>query len=236
MHHPTDRITHTTAFVTPVVEHWLEREIAQWVHPMKDRSDDPSHHERTLYLWATSRSDTQRHTASHRVTSRHTASSALSSWGTTGGWRGSITNTEANNVANLTLCRNTSLACTWVVPGTSSLLVTLVECSGCWMMVSKLLFDDSKCRIEACIRHVHVLQLSTLPSLVQRSLKYYFINESGFSESTNLCFSYYINIETSFCLRLSGRYWWRSCTSWPTCLTWLSWPGRRCSSPRPSLS
>ena len=54
MHHPTDRITHTTAFVTPVVEHWLEREIAQWVHPMKDRSDDPSHHERTLYLWATS--------------------------------------------------------------------------------------------------------------------------------------------------------------------------------------
>ena len=39
MHHPTDRITHTTAFVTPVVEHWLDREIAQWVHPMKDRSD-----------------------------------------------------------------------------------------------------------------------------------------------------------------------------------------------------
>ena len=56
MHHPTDRITHTTAFVTPVVEHWLEQEIAQWVHPMKDRSDNPSHHERTLYLWATSRS------------------------------------------------------------------------------------------------------------------------------------------------------------------------------------
>ena len=48
MHHPTDRIAHTTAFVTPVVEHWLEREIAQWVHPMKDQSDDPSHHERTL--------------------------------------------------------------------------------------------------------------------------------------------------------------------------------------------
>ena len=48
MHHPTDRITHTTGFVTPIVEHWLEREIAQWVHSMKDRSDDPSHHERTL--------------------------------------------------------------------------------------------------------------------------------------------------------------------------------------------
>ena len=28
MHYPTDRITHTTAFVTPVLEHWLEREIA----------------------------------------------------------------------------------------------------------------------------------------------------------------------------------------------------------------
>ena len=48
MHHPTDRIAHITAFVTPVVVHWLEREIAQWVHTMKDRSDDPSHHERTL--------------------------------------------------------------------------------------------------------------------------------------------------------------------------------------------
>ena len=57
MHHPTDRITHTTALVTPVVEHWLEREIAQWVHPMKDRSDDPSHHLRTpIPHGATSRS------------------------------------------------------------------------------------------------------------------------------------------------------------------------------------
>ena len=26
----------------------LEREIAKWVQPMKDRSDDPSHHERML--------------------------------------------------------------------------------------------------------------------------------------------------------------------------------------------
>ena len=32
MLHPTDRIAHTSAFVTPVVEHWLERGIAQWVH------------------------------------------------------------------------------------------------------------------------------------------------------------------------------------------------------------
>ena len=27
-----DRIAHTTAFVTPVMEHWLEQEIAQWFH------------------------------------------------------------------------------------------------------------------------------------------------------------------------------------------------------------
>ena len=31
MHHSTDRITYTTAFVTPVVEHWLEGDVAQWV-------------------------------------------------------------------------------------------------------------------------------------------------------------------------------------------------------------
>ena len=29
---PTDRIAHTTAFVIPGVEHWLEQEIPQWVH------------------------------------------------------------------------------------------------------------------------------------------------------------------------------------------------------------
>ena len=46
---PSNRqVAHTTAFVTPVVEHWLEQEIAQWNHHMKDRSDDPSHHEQTL--------------------------------------------------------------------------------------------------------------------------------------------------------------------------------------------
>ena len=28
MHHPTDRMIHTTVFVTPVVEHWLERDAA----------------------------------------------------------------------------------------------------------------------------------------------------------------------------------------------------------------
>ena len=43
MHHPTDRTAHTTAFVTPVVEHWLEREIAQWVHDMKDPAEGRKH-------------------------------------------------------------------------------------------------------------------------------------------------------------------------------------------------
>ena len=32
MHHPTDRIAHTMTFVTPVMEHWLELELAQLVH------------------------------------------------------------------------------------------------------------------------------------------------------------------------------------------------------------
>ena len=32
MHQPRDKVAHTTAFVIPVVKHWLEREIAQWVH------------------------------------------------------------------------------------------------------------------------------------------------------------------------------------------------------------
>ena len=32
MHHLTDRIPHTMAFFSPIVEHWLEREMARWVH------------------------------------------------------------------------------------------------------------------------------------------------------------------------------------------------------------
>ena len=59
MHHPTHKIAHTTVFVTPVEEHWLEREIAQWVHPTKDRSDDPSHHSERSYHGATSRSSAE---------------------------------------------------------------------------------------------------------------------------------------------------------------------------------
>ena len=34
--------------ISRIIHIWLEWKIAQWVHPMKDRSDDPSHHERTL--------------------------------------------------------------------------------------------------------------------------------------------------------------------------------------------
>ena len=30
MYHDTDKILLITAFVTPVVEYWLEREVAQW--------------------------------------------------------------------------------------------------------------------------------------------------------------------------------------------------------------
>ena len=30
MHHPTDKIAHTTAFALPVMKHWLERELATW--------------------------------------------------------------------------------------------------------------------------------------------------------------------------------------------------------------
>ena len=32
MHYPTNRTEYITAFDTPVVEHCLERELAQWVH------------------------------------------------------------------------------------------------------------------------------------------------------------------------------------------------------------
>ena len=66
MHHPTDRISHTTAFVTPVVEHCLEREIAQWrIEPTTHRTMS----ERS-YHGPTSRSphiirETPSHTCTH---------------------------------------------------------------------------------------------------------------------------------------------------------------------------
>ena len=49
MHFSIDRTVHTTAFDKPVVDHWLERKIAQTaaVSTEKDRSDD-----RPLQRWA----------------------------------------------------------------------------------------------------------------------------------------------------------------------------------------
>ena len=57
MHHPTDRIAYTMAFVQRAMEHWLECEIAHRVHH-EDRSDDPLLHEWMLYHEATHRSVT----------------------------------------------------------------------------------------------------------------------------------------------------------------------------------
>ena len=50
MHNPTDRTVNTKAFVKPVMEHWLEQEIAQWVDHEVSIPDNPSHHERTLLV------------------------------------------------------------------------------------------------------------------------------------------------------------------------------------------
>ena len=47
MHHPTDRIAHTTAFVTPVTLAGMRNTCRS---TMKDRSGDSSHHERTTLL------------------------------------------------------------------------------------------------------------------------------------------------------------------------------------------
>ena len=45
MNYPTNRLVHIiVAFVKPVVEHWLEQEIAQWVHP--------EGHNKTVCTWS----------------------------------------------------------------------------------------------------------------------------------------------------------------------------------------
>ena len=50
MHHPTHRIAHTTAFVTPVVEHWLEREIVEKQrNRMREREREFSRKEMFLF-------------------------------------------------------------------------------------------------------------------------------------------------------------------------------------------
>ena len=53
MHHPTDRILHDMAFVTPVVEYWLEWEMVQWIHHEVFIWLTSTHHERMLYHRAT---------------------------------------------------------------------------------------------------------------------------------------------------------------------------------------
>ena len=46
MHFSIDRTVHTTAFDKPVVDHWMERKIAQ---TEKDRSDDRPLQRRARY-------------------------------------------------------------------------------------------------------------------------------------------------------------------------------------------
>ena len=48
MHHPTDMLAHTTVFVTPSRGALAETKNSSICPPMMDRSDDPSHHERTF--------------------------------------------------------------------------------------------------------------------------------------------------------------------------------------------
>ena len=51
MHFSIDRTVHTTAFDKPVVDHWLERKIAQTAagSTEKDRSDDRQLQRRARY-------------------------------------------------------------------------------------------------------------------------------------------------------------------------------------------
>ena len=54
MRHPKDRITRTTAFVTPVVEHWLEREslVKNRIEMEKNfASENEEKRERFLSYW-----------------------------------------------------------------------------------------------------------------------------------------------------------------------------------------
>ena len=55
MLYPTDRTSESTAFVTLVVEHRLECEIAPWVHQVESIQQATTH-EQMLYHWAMPRS------------------------------------------------------------------------------------------------------------------------------------------------------------------------------------
>ena len=45
----TERTAHIMVFVIPVVEHWLVREIALWVHPMKRTHSQTDGHKRKTF-------------------------------------------------------------------------------------------------------------------------------------------------------------------------------------------
>ena len=46
MHHPTDRITHTTVFDTPVVENWLERDIDKEEEEEEEEEEEKAYGDR----------------------------------------------------------------------------------------------------------------------------------------------------------------------------------------------
>ena len=61
--------TYHSLFFTPVIEHWLEWEIAQWVGSnMGKQSDNKSHHEQTPYHWAMSCSQIKNTQKTHIAT------------------------------------------------------------------------------------------------------------------------------------------------------------------------
>ena len=103
-------------------------------------------------------------------------SSTLNSWCNPGSWQRSITNIKENNMAILSRCLNTSLV--WrslVVPVCWDFLwsrAIVILLYGSIKTAVRCLY--SKCRLEACLRHVHVPQLSTLPSLVQHFQRQHF--------------------------------------------------------------
>ena len=114
--------------------------------------------------WAYSRVKT----ATHSVCADNSLST-LNTWCSPGSWQRSITNMKATNMAILSYYRNIVLAWTWTVSCGSCLLVSPVESSDCWhpnhfarTLLEMLTWSMPKA--------VHVPQLSTLPSLVQRSL------------------------------------------------------------------
>ena len=78
MRHHTDRIAYTTAFVTPVIEHWLEREIAQWVHhegsirrPITPWALTTELHKKGERKWGSWLDHTHAHTYTHTHTHTH---------------------------------------------------------------------------------------------------------------------------------------------------------------------